>query len=437
MSSTSVEAVTQFRACVDELLAPLPLAARTRMVWRLAWTVTEIHEAYAERITAAIADLNDEQRGRRSWHAPTPEVTESGQLLRTVPCWPSRRAWLAVVCALLADDVGNRARRRHHRVAASTVIRTAQILAQHADSATGRHCKVSIEAIARAAGLSVEQVKNARAVLRRLGMFVDVQFGRHLTGLEIRAARAHHGGTQRAMASEVALTVPREHASLIPPRLCTPSGRRKRSTAQPRRQCTPLTSCGSEKSLELAQETGNSQEDQTKRTVRRRRSHPHPRPLALQRLVAGVLARARGLDDVTDALQSRAQPVPPSWRSEGTYQRERHLGRICDAFVAAGIDPDVWTAAAVTRRLDLHARSHGWTWPTAIHNPSAYLRWRLTQLEWTTPAPSRSDGCGIADQQTNANDLPTAARRRDHLTAIAAACGWTPTRHERSAEPIA
>lgn len=436
MNATSVEALTQFGAGVDELLAPLHLAARMRLVWRLAWTVTEVHQACEQIIDEKIAALNTDQRGRRSWHAPTPDVTETGQLLRTVPCWPSETAWLAVVAVLLDTELGTRARRRYRRVAACTVLRTAQVLARFADSATGRGCSISIEETAAHADLSDDQVKNARSVLRWLGMFVDVQFGRHLTGLEIRAARAHHGGTQRAIASEIALTVPREHAALIPTRPhSTRPPRRTRSSSRPRVRCTPLTSCSSVKALELAKEPGNSKEDQTKQTQRRVKPS-QPRTLALHRLVAGVLTRARGLDDVTDALHARSQPVPPSWRKHDTYQHEHHLGRICDVFSNAGIDPAVWSAAEITRRLDLHAQGQGWTWPTTIHNPAAYLRWRISQLDWSTPhsSPPTSPGQKSVDESTTSSTDPaTAESRRAHYAAMAEACGWTTPHPERSA----
>lgn len=135
---------------------------------------------------------------------------------------------------------------------------------------------------------------------------------------------------------------------------------------------------------------------------------------------------------MTDALAS-TKYVAPSCRKADLSRGKRHLGNICDALSAAGIDPTRWTAAQVVRRLDLQAHSRGWTWPTTIANPGAYLRWRLSQLDWTAPP----EGVRLRHAQIDAahsiappeHQKPPASdeRRRAHYAAIAKACGWRRT----------
>lgn len=422
-----------FRA-VDELLVPLSAVARYRLVGAIAWTLTEIDSAVREYQTAR---LNAEQRCATSWHLPTPEVTEEGRRLALVPCWPSRRRWLKLVREALASERGRSARRRNRRVSEVAVLAVALAHARYAESRTGRYCTASLATLAEECGWSkTDRVKSGRRVLAELGLLVHVSFGRHLRAEEIRAARELHGGTQLAVASHVALTVPAEH--------CTPStppttprliraDRVSGGVPRRRRQCTPLSSCGSSTALELAKEQGTSQERQENRrnkpprrpTVRRT-----PRPIALQRLAAQVLARTSGLDPVSDALKS---PMSIVRRKSSFHLRKQHLGAICDVLNGAGIDPEVWTAAQVCRRLDLYAHSTGLTWPDEITNPAAYLRWRLGQLDWsvrpgTPAAPKRQRVRPIDSSPRTPPHIPkpaSTAGRRSGYALAAQLCGWT------------
>ena len=93
-----------------------------------------------------------------------------------------------------------------------------------------------------------------------------------------------------------------------------------------------------------------------------------PRPLVTQRLAAALVARTHGL-------------------------HRAHIGTICDALTAAGIDPTVWTARAITDALNADMRARGWTWPDHITNPGAFLSSRLRRLSWAAPkTPTKASG---------------------------------------------
>ncbi|GAA2790733.1 hypothetical protein [Mycolicibacterium pallens] len=90
-----------------------------------------------------------------------------------------------------------------------------------------------------------------------------------------------------------------------------------------------------------------------------------------------------------------------------------HIGVICDALTAAGIDPTVWTARAITDALNTDMRTHGATWPDHITHPGAFLFSRLHRLDWSpVQHPSKAGGyaAGSLDQEARPAS-PTAAQR--------------------------
>ena len=114
------------------------------------------------------------------------------------------------------------------------------------------------------------------------------------------------------------------------------------------------------------------------------------RPLSIQRLAAELVATSHGLD-------------------------RAHVGAICDALTAAGIDPAVWTARAITDALNADMRARGWSWPDHIANPGGFLSSRLRRLSWTPPvAPPQSGGCAAAsmDKTPHPVVLTEASRAR-------------------------
>lgn len=410
-----------FGSALESLLRPLCFTARLSLVFAVTCRLLAVVD---DQRSAAVAELNAEQRGRRTWHRPLPDRAADGRPRAQVPCWTSREAWLTAVTRLVTTEAGVAARRQHHRVSVDTVLATAKAHAHYAETRTGRYMMASLQTLATRSGLSVDRVRNGRRVLRTLGLLADIAYGRHLTATEIMAARAHHGGTQRGVASEIALTMTPEAvaAASTTRRTNSPSKRSRRGNRAPR-GCAPLSRQGVSRTLSLFKSSTSSEEKQSSPAKR----HHRTRTLALQKLAAGIVARCRGLDPVSDALASPRDVVPLPWRQDGFYQRQNHLGRICDVLDDLGIDPAAWTAPAVVARLNHHGRAAHLSWPNQVDNPAAYLRWRLTQLDWIPASPTPSP---TATPQTAADDLQPAANgagRARAYAAAAAACGWSRT----------
>jgi len=118
------------------------------------------------------------------------------------------------------------------------------------------------------------------------------------------------------------------------------------------------------------------------------------RPLATQRLAAALVAGSHGLDGA-------------------------HIGSICDALTAAGIDPTVWTARDITDALNADMRARGWTWPDHITNPGAFLFSRLRRLDWSPPkTPTKVGGCAADSiEQKTPPLVPLTAAARTRIAA--------------------
>lgn len=89
-------------------------------------------------------------------------------------------------------------------------------------------------------------------------------------------------------------------------------------------------------------------EQSAKNTSARRRYRAAPRPLSVQRLAAELVAGCHGL-------------------------HRGHIGGICEAITAAGIDPAVWSARGITDALNTDMKTRGWSWPDRIERPGAFL----------------------------------------------------------------
>lgn len=121
------------------------------------------------------------------------------------------------------------------------------------------------------------------------------------------------------------------------------------------------------------------------------------RPLALQRLAAALVSRTHGLD-------------------------RGHIGAVCDAITAAGINPETWTARAITDALNADMRARGWSWPDHVERPGAFLAHRLKRLNWRTEGPPKSSGvaaAGLDKGQGSAGDQvrPLTAAQRERIAA--------------------
>ncbi|MFT7022382.1 MAG: hypothetical protein ACJA07_001466 [Rhodococcus sp. (in: high G+C Gram-positive bacteria)] len=363
---TSCALDADFPRGLVSLIAPLPLGLQIRLVSAVAVTLIDTVDRERRR---RIAELNLEQRGKKSWHLPPVKLTPAGRPVATVPCWPGRQAWLRDVATALDTDSATRIRQSNAKVAAATVLAVATAHAHFAETRTGRHMVASLATLAKRAELSIDQVRRGRRVLRTLGLLVDLQLGRRLTGIEIQAARDLHGHTQTGAASEIALTTPARIAALRP----KPA---HRSLTHP---SAPLSPLGFFSGSELAK---------NRRTQRKKRATTNqtttPRPISLQRVTAELVSKSRGLDQTAkylkktchlDAARPSTAPV-------------RHLGALCDVIAAAGIDTERFTAQHIKDALDLDGRRNGLSWPDRIANPAKYLAWRLGRLDWTGPTPA-------------------------------------------------
>lgn len=104
-----------------------------------------------------------------------------------------------------------------------------------------------------------------------------------------------------------------------------------------------------------------------------------PRPLHVQKLAAGIVAKCQGLDTV-------------------------HPGHICDALTGSGLDLDAWTARAITDQLDADMRARGWSWPDRIERPGAFLATRLRRLPVRPDGPHRG---GVTAASLDSGETPS------------------------------
>jgi len=105
-----------------------------------------------------------------------------------------------------------------------------------------------------------------------------------------------------------------------------------------------------------------------------------PRPIHLQRAAAELIAHAPAL-------------TPAS-----------HIGMICHTLQQSGIDTTRWTGRDIAHQLTTDTQQRGWTWPNHIPQPTAFLRWRLTHIDWAATTP------------TERNDEHNRTRRAEQLT---------------------
>ncbi|WP_415394410.1 replication protein (plasmid) [Rhodococcus globerulus] len=341
---------------------------------------------------ARIESLNAEsgQRGN-SWALP---VT-TGRRART-PIWTGRTQWQHQVRTLLNSPTGTELCKKN-TISTEAAFAVAVIHASLAEGKTGRGVTASRERIANRAGVSITVVKRARRVLSALGMAVEQERGRYLTTLESMAAEAHHGHRQFRAASVWALISPRAAVTTIttPPfkKSRKPSRATLRSAAY-RARTTSRTSPQSGGRGPLSPSGGfvlqslvvkfSPTHAQARAGKPKNPQKSTPRPIELQRTAAQLIAHIPAL------------------------KTTKHVGQICDILARAGIDVTRWTGRDIARELTTDTQTRGWVWPTQLTQPTAFLRWRLAQIDWSAPSPAEraceNDQARLAEQ---------AARRRE------------------------
>ncbi|QHE73465.1 Rep protein [Rhodococcus sp. WAY2] len=317
------------------------------------------------------------QRGQ-SFTLPTTPGREA-----TIPVWTSRTEWLRQLRHHITHTTTGQTALTTHSISIERLIAVATAHARFADSATGRGVTASRQLIAHHAGVSLSVVNRARRVLKQLHMGVELERGRTLRTHEYLAAELHHGGQQHQAASVWALSSPKDVVESTPPRpqkisrpKRTRTKRRRTRHRTPPQQRTPAATTTHPQATDadtlspstyVPSHNLSSRSTHQRAHARHNEPTPQPRPLHLQRAAATLIASSPALTT------------------------HRHIGHICDAIQAAGIDTTHWTGHDIAHTLDRDTRQRGWTWPTRDHinSPIALLRWRLTHINWTGPSPSQ------------------------------------------------
>ena len=288
------------------------------------------------------------------------------------PMWTSRASWLDGLRRWAQSPaLGELCAEQRVSMTAATLLSIAAVMAEHADHATGRHVAVTRATIADTVGCDVRTVTAAWRVLR-------------VSGWAVEAQRGHGSPTTPSVGRRPSVY------HLVPRREACPAARQPVHDFHlpPSGGVGLLTPVGSNSPSVRARAHAADNPKQKPDSARRWRTTP--RPLAAQRLAAELVARTHGLG-------------------------RGHIGAIVDALDAAGIDPALWSARAITDALDADMRTRGWNWPDHITNPGAFLSSRLRRLTWTTPlAPPKGAGYAATciDQTQARVTLTDAAQAR-------------------------
>ena len=285
----------------------------------------------ASRISAA----------RRNW------IEKVGAVDATTPMWASRRAWLSQIEQWATSQSGQAICSQHH-IRPEVVVRVATAIAEFADGATGRNCAASNQSVAAAAGCSESLVTRVRnKLLAPAGFAVEARRGSGGAGRRNRASVWHLipvAGLSRPRVSDLPTLPPGGGSTYV----SYPSPRARK----------------------------RAEHSTHKRGSGRRRAAP--RPLPVQKLAAGLIARSLGLEKV-------------------------HPGQVCDALTRSGLGlvrswrPGYVGCPTAPRRANRPRRPHGRRpHPTPQHHPpppAGGQRWRRCALTW--PQRKRCGGLGF------------------------------------------
>ncbi|WP_082948655.1 hypothetical protein [Mycobacterium sp. 1274756.6] len=275
-------------------------------------------------------------------------IERAGECPRTVPVWTSRAGWLTAVRCWAADTHGFDADRRAAgvSVAAPTVVAVAAVMADYADTATGRHCAITRARIAERVCCDPRTVTAVWRLLRAARWVYEASRGHGTDGTPALGRRpsVYHLVSRRP---------PVDNRGVF--------------------HLPPSGGCSSSTPVSLYSPSARPRAPQVQTKRGRAWGRCAPRPLPLQRLAAALVARTHGLG-------------------------HGHIGAVCDALASAGIDPADWTARAITDRLDADMAATGWCWPDRIERPGGFLAARLRRLEWRPEGPPQKAGGYAADR---------------------------------------
>jgi len=365
-------------------------------------------------VSAAVERVNEierlnaesEQRGR-SWSLPV----DPGRQAST-PAWTGRTAWQLQVRNVLNSPTGRDVCRRC-KVSTEFVFAVAVTMASFAERSTGRRVCAARDTIAHRSGVSVSVVKRARRALQTLSVAREMVRGRYLRADESYAAESHHGRIQRRAASVWALTSPKSlviAAGRAGKKLSKKVRRSKNAARSSYPQLLargPLSPSRGFKLLSLVRELSpkRARARAGQQSKNSKSLAQQPRPIDLQRTAAELLVHA------------------PAFESAG------HIGAICEVLASAGVDGNRWRGRDIAAELTRDTQQRGWIWPQHIERPVGYLRWRLTQIDWTRPSPSEMAQKAAQEARQRIADRDARLGCRDHVVA-------TPGHRERCKQAL-
>jgi len=373
--------------------------------------MTTVLPGRAELCTGLTGSVSQRLRRLQMSAARRVSIERCGAVPASVPVWLSReawnddvRVWVAVpafrsVCASL----GGRG-----VISAATLVAVAVAMAEFADHATGRNVAVTNGVLAERAGCSERTVTTARTVLAAGGFAVEAVRGHGSAATHTAGNRPSiwHLVSQRQHAPNHPHSAPQngggEPADAVPDRGQSGPAAVDTCDLPPKAGSYLLPPVGnnSPSVRERAREEVSPSNHTPPRS--RRRWRATTRPLAVQRLAAGLVtpAAGRGPDNV-------------GRRSALIVGLDRgHIGAVCDAITQAGIDANAWTPKALASALEADGKSRGWSWPDRINRPGAFLASRLRRLPAQPDRSSSVDGGTAAglEQASRAPAGPSAAR---------------------------
>ncbi len=281
------------------------------------------------------------RHARREWIVRVSEKADEANEA-PLPMWTSRKGWLTELSAWLATEDGLTECARLH-IRPDRVLRAAMVLAAHADHSSGRHCAVTNATVAQGAGCSERTVSTVRKVLSTAGLAVLIRQGHG-------SPDSARGAWRPAVWHLVSRPKPVDKEAGARAVCDLPPSRRDRRVS-PERSSSPS-----------ARERARRPKSNPPQTAPKRgQRRCAPRPLHVQLLAADLVREA------------------PLSFGHG------HIGQICDALMASGLDLAAWTGKSLMQALDADTKARGWNSPKRVERPGAFLLARL-QLLPTRPA---------------------------------------------------
>lgn len=287
------------------------------------------------------ADNNGPHQPFRSW------VLRASALQNRPDTWGSRSSWHKQLTTWAhSPEMAHTSRKACEKIALTTFLAVLNLMAEHANHKDGL-VAITRERIATALGCHPRTVTRAWKVLAA-------------SGWGIKLAEGHGSATTPSKGCRPAIW------QLVTPRPITPTAHNVH--LPPQGGISGISrSVPSNSPSARTRAPGRPQTPKPPTKPRRRAhspAHRPPRPLPVQRLAAQLRLRCVGLN-------------------------RGHVGALCDAFIAAEIDPELWSPQALRDALDADMKLNNSSWPDRIERPGAFLATRLRRLPLRPGGPPR------------------------------------------------